>query len=204
MSSRKSQLWTRYFGLIAAVLVIGIMIVCIIVGITRDPRRYATSSVDGQEYLVNPDKPARSADTLARVSRRVRHLMQHMLHSFPADKAVRRLRRFDPSDVVEIASKDKRAAYMMNKGEQMSLCLYPNNRGGKINEEPYDHNILMYVSMHELAHVMTETNGHDDMFYKNFALLLREAMSIGLYVKHDFMKNPVDYCGVTIQEEIGD
>jgi hypothetical protein len=64
-------------------------------------------------------------------------------------------------------------------------------------KKPYDINVLMYVALHELAHCLTKADGkesHGDEFKSNFAMLLKEAASKGLY--DPSQKIPQTYCGI--------
>lgn len=80
------------------------------------------------------------------------------------------------------------SAYTENK-EVITLCLRD-----PITNKYYDMNTIMYVALHELAHVISETHGHNDEFKKNFALILREASRKKIY---DPRRNiPTTYCGV--------
>jgi hypothetical protein len=57
---------------------------------------------------------------------------------------------------------------------------------------------MMFVVLHELAHLSTESIGHTDEFWNNFRWILEEAINIGIYVKQDFKTENVEYCGMTI------
>jgi len=76
-------------------------------------------------------------------------------------------------------------SYTINK-EKIYLCL--NDENGKY----YDKNLLLYVLLHELSHVMCDEVGHTDEFYNIFDELLKEAINQKIY---DSTK-PVDpnYC----------
>ncbi len=81
-----------------------------------------------------------------------------------------------------------RSAYTDNK-TVITLCLADPDTG-----EPYDDNTIMFVALHELAHVITTAIGHGREFRKNFANLLARAANHGFY-------NPskpivATYCGV--------
>jgi len=63
------------------------------------------------------------------------------------------------------------------------------------NGEYYDYNMLMYVSLHELAHAFSKSvdeNHTTDEFKNNFRKLLKKAEDIGIYDP----KKPLiyDYC----------
>ena len=57
----------------------------------------------------------------------------------------------------------------------------------------YDDNSLMFVLLHEIAHVICKSIGHTDEFHKIFEDLLKEAEKVGIYSsKIPMIKN---YCG---------
>jgi len=59
----------------------------------------------------------------------------------------------------------------------------------------YSMNMLMYVAIHELAHVISKSHGHGDEFKKNFSLLLKHAENKGVFdSSQEIVQN---YCGVT-------
>jgi hypothetical protein len=61
----------------------------------------------------------------------------------------------------------------------------------------YHHDILVYVLLHEIAHVITDTYSiktHDSAFYKNFNFLLKKALEKNIL--SEIPKVPNDYCGL--------
>ena len=63
-------------------------------------------------------------------------------------------------------------------------------------------NVLLYVAIHELAHLMTDEIGHTPKFWTNFRFLLTEAVDIGIYVKVDYSKKPADFCGIKVSSSV--
>jgi hypothetical protein len=59
---------------------------------------------------------------------------------------------------------------------------------------------MMFVALHEMAHLATESIGHTPEFWKNFKWLLGEAVKINIYTSQDFNNKPVEYCGVKITD----
>ncbi len=60
----------------------------------------------------------------------------------------------------------------------------------------YDINVLMYVVLHEVSHVVTKADGvnsHADEFKNNFAKLLKDAAQKGIY--NPSTPIPPAYCG---------
>lgn len=79
--------------------------------------------------------------------------------------------------------------YTRNK-RTIHLCL--KDRDGKY----YDENTLIYVALHEIAHIMTrgEREDHDEKFISNFDYLLKRAIRMKIYDPSRPL--PHDYCGV--------
>lgn len=62
----------------------------------------------------------------------------------------------------------------------------------------YDFQSILYVSLHELAHVITDNTPeeeHGDDFKKNFAKLIKRAVELGIYDPN--VPPPSSYCGVS-------
>lgn len=80
------------------------------------------------------------------------------------------------------------SAYTEDKAV-ITMCLKDPDTG-----KYYDINTLMYVALHELAHVVTTSQGHGDEFKRNFAILLNQAAKEGIYDPN--IPIPPTYCGV--------
>jgi hypothetical protein len=80
------------------------------------------------------------------------------------------------------------SSYTENKSV-ISLCLKDPTTGAY-----YSMNVLMYVVLHELAHVLTKSHGHGAEFRKKFSELLREAANRKIY--DPSQRIPDTYCGV--------
>jgi len=76
----------------------------------------------------------------------------------------------------------------------MHLCLRQKNQRKSL----HDDNLLMFVIIHELAHIMSKSVGHNAEFYNNFKFLLKESVVMGCYKPVNFEKNPVKYCGMNV------
>lgn len=80
-------------------------------------------------------------------------------------------------------------SYTINKHD-MHLCLE------KEDGNYYDKNILMYVALHELAHIFCDEIGHTPAYHKIFERLLGIANEIGVYDASRSL--PKEYCGIKI------
>ena len=81
-----------------------------------------------------------------------------------------------------------KGAYTDNKSE-ITLCL----ADPSTNKE-YDSNTIMYVALHELAHVISKEIGHGEEFRQNFSKLLLEGERLGFYDPAKPMTTT--YCGM--------
>jgi hypothetical protein len=66
-------------------------------------------------------------------------------------------------------------SYTVNK-RHVHLCLRNRESG-----TPYPMNMLMYVALHEIAHVMCPEIGHTPLFHATFESLLKDAEDVGVY-----------------------
>lgn len=160
------------------------------------------SSVDGQTYNVRdmPDKQA-AADLIARVRILMKKLYIHLESSYPDKPQVQRLLqnfRPDPERLLESTPDEEHTSFSVNKGQKVHLCLRQRAGG---NESLVDENVMMFVALHEMAHMITLSIGHEPEFWNNFGWLLREAERTGVYKYQDFKSQPVAYCGVEITDQ---
>jgi hypothetical protein len=159
-----------------------------------------TSTLDGRSYRVQdlPDKQ----DAANRLSQ-VRIGLDKILHEYrqpeyfhdePTQLLVQRL-KIDHLMENDIAS--QYTSYSENKGERIVLCLRDKTA------EPYpliDINTIMFVTLHEMAHLMTVSSGHTQEFWTNFRRLLQDAMKAGVYTQVNYSRTPVEYCGMMITD----
>jgi hypothetical protein len=159
------------------------------------------SSVDGQIYQVRdmPDKQ-KAADLLARVRIKLKNFSAHLESAFPDKPQVKRLQqrfRASPERFLESTPDAEHTSYSVNKGEKVHLCL--RQRQGA-DESLVNENILVFVALHEMGHVVTDSVGHEPEFWNNFGWLLKEAEKINIYQHTDFKAHPVRYCGTKITD----
>ena len=154
------------------------------------------SSVDNNEYCVRDrEKLNDVADLFARISIKCKKLIEHLKTN--DKKSVQRLvKKFNPERIVEILPTSKYTAYSENKGEKIALCATTKKHGSELIDE----NTLMFVALHELAHVMTVSIGHTEEYWNNFKYLIGEANKINIYKPVDYSEAPKDYCGDEITD----
>lgn len=119
--------------------------------------------------------------------------------AFTSDPPISRfLARFNPDVFIENDMASKDTSYSENKGQKIIVCLRDKTKppGFPIIQE----NTVMFVMLHEMAHLMTETIGHTQEFWTNFKRLLHDAVQIGIYQPVNYAHQPTPYCGMTITD----
>lgn len=177
-----------------------IVIILFYVQFQNNEVEYVVSDLDGRRYLVkNFANKKKAANMLARLNKKMLKLIDIMHKTFPKDKDVNRLKsNYNPNHISEGTDKSNYTSYSVNKGEQIVFCL--RSRDG--NETLVPFNVLLYVAIHELSHLMTKEIGHPAIFWDNFKRLLQVAIDNGIYTKTDYAKDPVEYCGLTIKSSV--
>jgi hypothetical protein len=171
------------------------------VGSGQYPLVDVKSTVDGQVYRVRDMRDKQqAADLLARVRLKLKNFSVHLESTYPDKPQVKRLQqRFkaSPDRILESTPDAEHTSYSVNKGEKVHLCL--RQRQGA-DESLVNENIMVFVSLHEMAHVVTDSVGHEPEFWNNFGWLLKEAEKTGTYQYTDFRAHPVRYCGTKITD----
>jgi hypothetical protein len=173
---------------------------------------YVKSTIDGNEYLVrNMKDKQEAANLLAKVRAKLVMLTEYLVGlddakvklyskkaTFEEMKSnIDRLKtRFQPNNISESTPHEKYTSYSVNKGEKIVFCLRAKNN----KEHLVSENIIVFVALHELAHVMTKSVGHTDEFWSNFQFLLKIAVKLKLYQNTNYNNNPADYCGTKITD----
>lgn len=157
------------------------------------------STVDGEKYCVRERKNIQNAtDLLAEATKKMKTLVDYLDKKYPDEdyENVRRLvKKFNPKKIVETLPTSEYTAYSENKGQKIAFCL---NKQKEDNNNLIDMNTLMFVALHEMAHVASKSIGHNDEFWDNFSFLIEEAEKIQIYYPIDYSKKNGEYCGMTI------
>jgi hypothetical protein len=172
-----------------------------ILGTTNYPLVPVQSTVDGKTYNVRdlPDKQ-QAANVMAMLRLKLVKLCDALEKKYPDKPQVKLMVqnfRSDPERCIEATPDSEHTSSTVNKGESIHMCL--RQREGN-DESLVDENVMMFVALHEFAHVCTESIGHEPEFWNNFGWLLKEAEAMGLYKYTDFAAHPVNYCGVHITD----
>jgi len=153
------------------------------------------STIDNRNYEVQiKDDAQEAANLIAQIREKLIIITDHLIKSYPdEDRTMRLKKNFRPDNIKEGIDNPEFTSYSVNKGEQIVLCLRSHNK-------LMDLNTMIFVVLHELAHICTLSIGHTTEFWDNFKWILEEAINIGIYKKQDFKLNNVDYCGMKITD----
>lgn len=154
------------------------------------PRRMVRvySHVTGKAYLVKGGEMAQDvADRLAFMELRVRDFLHKAEAYAPGDPRLHNIRMRWDGTLYETPDNDD-VAYSIGKGA-VSICV--RTPDGRLDSE----NTGMFVLLHELAHVATDTYGHSQQFWANMRFLLELAERTGSYTYQDFDSTETSYCG---------
>ena len=156
------------------------------------------SSKDGNRYCVRQrEKLDEAVNLLAETTEKCTQLVKYMNDTLPDDKRVKRLvAKYNPKAFRETLPTSELTAYSENNGEKIALCLNTTKSGDTL----IDLNTLLFVAIHELSHIMTESIGHKQDFWQNFKFMLENAKEANIYQPVDYKKSPKEYCGMTIND----
>ena len=150
------------------------------------------SKVDGQIYVVRKLPDAKqAADKLANINRNVLKLISSVDIAKPGTQDL--IDNYNPRALSETLPGSKYTSYSVNKGEKISICIRKEKDNSFI-----DDNTVLFVVIHELAHVMTPEVGHTPLFWSNMKYFLEVGEKIGIYSPINYKLTPMDYCGMEI------
>ena len=158
------------------------------------------SDVNGKKYCVRErNKLKEASDLLASTTENMKKLVAYLDQTYNTRPEVQRLvKNFNPIKIKEILPTSEFTAYSENKGEKIAFCLSKKSKDDL--NSLIDANTLMFVALHEMSHLSTQSIGHTDEFWSNFKFLLQEASTINIYVPIDYKRDNQQYCGMDIKD----
>jgi predicted metal-dependent hydrolase len=206
------------------VLINYLIIVCIllifIINYTYvyDDTDWFTSTLDNRKYRVRngPENIKKmKCDLLANLKNKMDFIIYSLSKEPDINENINRLLNNWSRGIVikEIGSMEPDAAYVINK-QYLSICLKNFCNSTNCDKYTLDNiNLLTYVGIHEMAHIMSEEIGHGKEFKNNFKFLLDYSKNLKIYdplLKDEFpvyielskLKTPESYCGVSIINSI--
>lgn len=183
--------------------IIGFIIVIFLIGKLLPQLRYPVATVkasDGQSYVVRDlgDK-TQAANNLAKIRSECFRLRDVVVQLYPDDaRSIRLKKNLTPERTLftESTPDSQFTSHTKDKGAAIVFCLRQRNE----KEELVDMNTMMFVAIHEMGHVASETVGHNDEFWGNFKWLLEIATQKGFYKPVNYKDDPQEYCGMMITD----
>ena len=186
-------------------IVIIFIIIFIIIKNKPKPNSIYVNSKNGLKFLVYKDEYIKEkTDLMSDLVSKMLILKEHLIknkHAMPdyieyIDMLERNFTE-NRTNIYETEPDSNLTSYSVNKGEELSICL----KSKKINKL-HDQNLLMYVLIHEMAHMACPDIGHGELFKKIFKKFAEEAVKIGIYNYVDYSNYPVEYCGMELKSSI--
>jgi hypothetical protein len=204
-------------------MIYGVILILVVIFFNRyfyDGTEYFKSTLDGRNYKVRMGENSQiKADLLAFIYLKLNTLVNALANDpeYYSNVPVQRLiyNWSQGVSIKEIGHLESDAAYVVNK-QDMSFCLQDSPEpGSKTKTTKFaDTNLITYVCIHELAHIMSEETGHGSEFITNFEFLLNYAKKVPytnpftnttemLYIPLSAVKDTSDnYCGVKLVNSI--
>lgn len=156
--------------------------------ITNEPLYFGIRKNESDH--INKQAAKYLADVYNKVNIVVNYAYEHHLpNKIVADRLYN---RWASCKLKETSSNDDSVAFTINKGRELRICI----RNGPDSFE--DPNTTIFVILHELAHIMSFTYGHNEEFMDNFRYICELATKLGVYKPQNFYKEPKNYCGHVI------
>jgi predicted metal-dependent hydrolase len=155
------------------------------------------SEINGKFYRVKNNKDSQEkANVLGEISNRISLLVDMVTEEYYDENFKENIellkKRYTGDNIIENID-DIDTSYTLNKGEEVVMCL--TDTSGIV----HDLNTLMYVAIHEMAHVGSVEYGHGEEFKNFFGYLLSIAIKAKIYNYVNYSISPASYCGMTIK-----
>jgi predicted metal-dependent hydrolase len=186
-----------YYIYVITIFVIVVSLILFVQSLNNELTQ-VVSRLDNRTYLVrNDDRKQESADYMAKIHKNINVLYESCITTYPTDIRIKRLiRNYNPNNISESMKSSVYTSYSVNKGQKLVICIKEKD----IEETLIDLNTIMFVVIHELAHIITKSIGHTDEFWENMKFLLKISIKLGIYQEVDYKNKPEKYCGITITD----
>lgn len=176
---------------------------------------FAKIKVGGNAYKVHEDleNPVKAAETMDRLNTVAHKLIDHLQQKYLKESSIstinEKYKKIVHEGIIALKANFKTAnlqenvparsggdtSYVIDKGSVFAMCLRDPQKNNKLDDKFND---LVFVLIHEMAHLFTSTFGHDNLFWNNFKFLLQEAIEANLYQPVDYKKTGSPYCGIVV------
>ena len=186
--------------------IVGILIVVIVYLVySINNSGLIRAEFDGQVYMVQelPDK-MKAVDLLIKLKNDLSTIAQKTLERAKDENNVEYIGymqiindRLNTVYIREVEKDSQYTSYSVNKGEELVFCLR-----NKQTHEFYDYNKILYVAVHEIAHIGCPEIGHTKLFFELNRYILETAQKLKMYDYVDYNNTPEEYCGIQIYTNV--
>jgi len=149
------------------------------------------SSVNNKTYaVVRTGDYVAAANMLASLEDKARNFIAAASAKYPNDLTIKRIQKYWTGTISEIPQSET-IAYALEK-KDLFMCVRDN--AGNVQEL----DDLLFVLLHELAHIQNITYGHDAHFWKQFKRTLEMANKLGYLPYKNYDDYSVTVCGKQI------
>lgn len=171
--------------------------------VTSGPRNIIRiQGPDGREYdmqnLPNKEEAVKLMASLRSSLEKLAGYYRENMGLAQDPPVARFLSRFNADVFVENEVTSPDTSYSENKGSRIVVCLRDKTKSP--HYPLIDKNTIMFVLLHEMAHLMTDTIGHTAEFWTNFKRILQDAVQLGIYTPVNYAQRPTPYCGMKITD----
>lgn len=136
-----------------------------------------------------------AANLMATLKENIEELVDYLNIHHKKHPGVKNInRRLDLDNMMEAEHEKGSTSFTINKGEEIQLCMREKNKDKVL----HDVNTMMFVLLHEIAHIMSDSIGHNKEFKDNFEFILRISAKLELYKKINYKVHSQSYCGIKI------
>jgi hypothetical protein len=169
---------------IAAVVLVALLLYML----RRSPMTWQAASSGTVFWVKRAPGQELVADRLEVLTKTLRDLLDRTDDLYPNDPRIANVRARWNGRLSETETPGE-IAFSMNKND-VYVCIRAPSTG--LLE---DVNTSIYVLLHEIAHIATNSYGHTQEFWENFRWLLEVAEKLGVYTYQDFDTVQTTFCG---------
>lgn len=146
-----------------------------------------------------------SANILDSINSRVYILLTYLQKNYPKNPTtIILVSKYSPNIISESKIKQNYTTYTVDKS-LINICIRTRSDD---KQDIYDINLLIYVVLHELAHLcnydsnMQGIIGHGSEFIDKFKFLVESGIKCGIYKYEDYSVQNREYCGIMLSSQI--
>jgi len=182
-----------------------VVFIYIFIFVNKSSRTYVQPNKSIEKYLVQNDENKKdSANLLFLIITNIYKLRNHLFNNikgFPEQKEyiiqLTENLNENRTSIYENEVGSNYTSYSVNKGEEIVFCLK-----SKRTKKLHNINLMMYVAIHEMAHLACPEIGHTQLFKDIFKFLVKESIKLNIYNYKDYGIKPVEYCGMKLTSNI--